>query len=67
MKTTESRKPMRVNLYLTQRRTELFQQAFELLKEQQHLPASAQLHGSRTTIVDLAFEALFRELERDEE
>lgn len=53
----------RINLYLTEPREQLFERAFNLLKEQGKLPSTASLRRSRTDVIDFALDALIEKLE----
>ena len=57
----------RINLYVTEPREELFEQAFTLLKARGMLPSTAQLRRSRTEIIDYALDALIQKLDTAEE
>jgi hypothetical protein len=52
----------RLNLYLTEPREELFEEAYNLLKEKGLLPRDMVLKRSRTEIIDRALEALIKQL-----
>jgi hypothetical protein len=56
---------VRISLYLTEPREELFQRAFDLLREKGMLPSTSSLNNSRTDIVDFALDALIEKLEKD--
>lgn len=60
-------KRMRVNLYLTRKRSLLFEHAFDLLQKKGMLDKAAELDRSRTMIVDHALEALIRELDKKDQ
>jgi hypothetical protein len=55
----------RLNLYLTEPREQLFEEAFELLKLKGLLAENSILQRSRTEIVDFALQALIKELKED--
>jgi hypothetical protein len=52
----------RLNLYLTEPREQLFEEAYKLLKEKSLLPRDVPLKRSRTEIIGRALEALIKEL-----
>jgi hypothetical protein len=52
----------RLNLYLTEPREQLFEEAYKLLKEKSLLPHDVPLKRSRTEIIDRALETLIKEL-----
>jgi hypothetical protein len=55
-------KGTRLNLYLTEPREELFEEAYNLLKEKGLIPRDMVLKRSRTEIIDRALEALIKQL-----
>jgi hypothetical protein len=54
----------RINLYLTEPREQLFERAYELLREKGMLPSTSSVNNSRTDIVDFALDALIEKLEK---
>lgn len=55
----------RVNIYFTEPRAELFEKAFNLLREKGKLPSTANLRSSRTDVIDFALDALVEKLENE--
>jgi hypothetical protein len=52
----------RLNLYLTEPREQLFEEAYQLLKDKGLIVKDAPLKRSRTEIIDRALEALIKQL-----
>lgn len=55
-----------LTIYLSQPREELFEEAYDLMRERGMLPSTAQLNRSRTVIIDMALDALVEKLRDDE-
>jgi hypothetical protein len=53
-----------LTIYMSQPREELFQQAFNLMRQQGILPSTANVNQSRTEVIDHALDALIEKLER---
>jgi hypothetical protein len=57
---------VRISLYLTEPREELFERAYKLLREKGMLPSTSSVNTSRTDIVDFALDALIEKLEKQQ-
>jgi hypothetical protein len=53
-----------LTIYMSQPREDLFQQAFDLMREQGILPSTANVNQSRTEVIDHALDALIEKLKR---
>lgn len=51
-----------LTIYMSQPREALFQQAFDLMREQGILPSTADVSQSRTEVIDHALDALIEKL-----
>ncbi len=56
-----------LTIYMSQPREELFQEAFDLMREQGILPSTANVNQSRTEVIDHALDALIDKLKRNQE
>lgn len=56
-----------LTIYMSQPREELFEQAFNLMREQGILPSTANVSQSRTEVIDHALDALIEKLKRKQE
>ena len=52
-----------LTIYMSQPREELFQKAFELMRENGILPSTSNVSQSRTEVIDHALDALIEKLE----
>lgn len=57
-------KGTRLNLYITEPREQLFEEAYQLLKEKGLLTGEHPMKRSRTEIVDFALQALIKQLKQ---
>ncbi|MGB7339068.1 MAG: hypothetical protein WBC91_09275 [Phototrophicaceae bacterium] len=53
-----------LTIYMSQPREALFQQAFDLMREQGILPSTANVSQSRTEVIDHALDALIEKLKK---
>ena len=53
-----------LTIYMSQPREDLFQQAFNMMREQGILPSTADVNQSRTEVIDHALDALIEKLKR---
>lgn len=56
-----------LTIYMSQPREELFQEAFDLMREQGILPSTAHVNQSRTEVIDHALDALIAKLKQNQE
>lgn len=55
-----------LTIYMSQPREALFQEAFNLMREQGILPSTANVNQSRTEVIDHALDALIAKLKASE-
>lgn len=55
-----------LTIYMSQPREDLFQEAFDLMREQGILPSTANVNQSRTEVIDHALDALIGKLKHNQ-